>query len=190
MLYIFWSLLNLCLAAGFLVICFYAVKLIKIRYGFFITLIFVVGLLSFISTSANDDESKKSLQTLDFHGGRSSMSFHANEATWSIPDTMAKHYVLKGNKKVIIHENSLFKIWLHISYGAEAISGRIEPVHSYTSFEGLHSGVEWKPVSPLVNADESGKKIDYEVNGVMKWKLLNMGIYSEGKNFSGSIVID
>lgn len=190
MLYIFWWILNLFLAAGFLVICFNAAKLVKVKYGLFVTVIFVFGLFSFVSNPSNDEESKTPVKTLRFHDERSSLSFQEDAGTWSIPDTIARHYIFKDQRKLIIHNNPLFKVWLHISYGQETVSGRIEPLYSYTSVEGMLSGIKWKPIAPLLNTDESGKRINYDVNGEMNWRLLNMTVCSEGKNFTGSIDIN
>jgi hypothetical protein len=73
------------LAAG-LVICCYAVKLIKIKFGFLVTVIFVVSLLSFVCARRNHDESKKAMHTLKFQGGRPGLSFEESLDSWHIPD--------------------------------------------------------------------------------------------------------
>ena len=106
-----------------------------------------------------------------------------------MPDSMTQYYMLKNSDVIVVHKNPLFKISLHVSYGTEVNTGKVEPVYAYTSYEGFHSGVDWNPIAPLVNIDQSGKKIDFEVHGEMKWMLLNLGLYSEGKTFSGSLAI-
>ena len=103
---------------------------------------------------------------------------------------MAHGYILKKDAKTTIHTNPLFKIVLHITYGIDATSKRLSPLYAYTSVEGFHSGVEWEPLSPLINTDNSGTKFEFEVSGNMKWKLMNLGVYSDSKTFSGSITVN
>lgn len=57
MIYILWALLNIALFTLFLVICFYATKLIKEKYGLFISCVFVIGLLSFAGNSKKNNDS-------------------------------------------------------------------------------------------------------------------------------------
>lgn len=189
MLYIFWAVLNFFLAAGFLVIGYRAVKLIRIKYGLFAAVLLLCIGGSFFCNGDKENQTGAPMHSLNFHDGRSSLQFPENAATWHIPDGTAKDFNLKSRVAVVLHETPLFKIRLRIDYGVEAGTSRLAPLYAVTSFEGFHSGIEWRPLSPHVSADASGKKINYYVTGGTEWKLLNAVVYSAYKTFTGSVTV-
>ncbi|MGZ5189425.1 MAG: hypothetical protein ACXWCZ_00315, partial [Flavisolibacter sp.] len=65
MLYLLWGLLNIAIFLVFIVTCFKATRLIKERLGLFASIIFVFGLLSFMSNS-NDDKDNEDYNSKDF----------------------------------------------------------------------------------------------------------------------------
>jgi hypothetical protein len=186
MLYIFWGLLNLFFFAGFFVIAYHAVKQIRIQYGVLVAFVFVCVLCSFITDSGKEENYKRPMHKLEFHGGKSSLQFEENNENWHIPDSAAKRYSLNGGQQFVVHKTLLFTIRLQVMHATEVSSKRITPVYAYSTVEGTLSGVEWEPMAPTININESGTKIEYHLDGIMKWKFLNMIVYSERKTFIGS----
>ena len=60
MLELIWGLINIAILIYFVIICFKSTKVIKEKLGIFASLIFVLGLLSFIA-KPSDEESKSEI---------------------------------------------------------------------------------------------------------------------------------
>ena len=189
MLYIFWGLLNLLLFAGFLVIAFYGIKQIRIRFGVFVAFVFVCLFFSFMNKPPESDRSKKVMHSLRFNGS-STMQFEEEKSTWHIDDSLASQYELIGSKDVDIYKTILFTIGLNISYGKDVTSNVLVPVYARPNFEGFQSGTKWIPNTPSFQVDEKGQKIQYKIDGIIQWNLLNLTIFSEQKSFTGSFTIN
>jgi len=185
MLHVFWGLLNLFFIAGFFVICFYAVKLIRLRFGLFVAIVFVCGLLSFINKGDEKNETRQ-MRKLNF-AGQSTTSLAYQPGTWALEDSMAPQYVFQNTKQITVHENTLFSIILMVGYGVEKEAGRLAPLYAYSSVSGIISGVNWKPSPPILYANEAGTELNYILEGIIEWKLMNIVLYSEQKKFTGSI---
>jgi hypothetical protein len=107
----------------------------------------VFGLLSFIGNPNNDNKEANSNQI----------------KTW---DFISKDS-LKNNESYFLSidlENSLVsKYTLGIKYGKDKQVQNNIPISSYSSTTGLISGINWKPVSIIVNRTNDNNKFDYSV---------------------------
>ncbi len=154
----------------FIVICFKATKLIREKIGLFASVIFVVGLLSFIEHS-NDDNNKEP------------NSNHIK--TWKFISEDS----LKSNDSDILYidleKNPVSKYDLGIKYGKHKERQINIPISAYSSTTGFMSGTNWRPISIIINRTDDNNKFEYFVDGVVEWKLLGATIYSQLKEYKG-----
>jgi hypothetical protein len=170
MTYLLWGILNIGLLLFFIVICFRATKLIREKIGLFASVIFVLGLLSFISGSGNDDNrqpNSSQIKTWEFNKEK---NLNTNET----------HLLNISLEKSLASENVLV-----IKYGQERQQKSKIPISAYSDMTGLRSGTTWNPSIIVVNKTTDNNKFEYFVSGVVKWKLLGATIYSQPKDYMG-----
>lgn len=170
MTYLFWGILNIGLLLFFIVICFRATKLIREKIGLFASVIFVLGLLSFISGSSKDynkQPNSSQIKTWEFN----------NKSNLNTNET---HFLNISLEKNLVSENVL-----GINYGQEIHQKINIPVSAYSDMTGLRSGTTWNPSLIIVNKTSDNNKFEYFVSGVVKWNLLGATIYSEPKVYKG-----
>ena len=171
MIYLIWGLINIGLFLFFILICFRATKFIREKSGLFASLIFAFGLFSFIGNSNKANDNKES---------NSNRSKH-----WDFRPQDSILQNTTDNIQIIIEETLISKYNLSIQYGQEKTSKLNVPIIAYSSTEGFISGTNWRPVSVIVNQTEDNKKFEYEVSGILEWKLLGATIYSQPKTYRG-----
>jgi len=186
MLYILWGLLNLSAVIGFLIISFYAIKQVRVRYGLFVAFLFLCFFFSFTNKSADIKPSPKRMLSLDFKES-AAIQFEDDGLKWFIDKSLTSHYTPAGSKRFVVYKTSLFSVGLRVTYAKDEKSNLLFPVFADPTFEGFRSGIDWKPNRPTVNIDNKKGTIEYQLDGTMKWNLLNMSIYSELKTFKGSV---
>jgi hypothetical protein len=169
MIYLLWSLLNIGLSLFFIAICFKATKLVREKIGLFASIVFISGLLSFVGISNNDNKELSSNYI----------------KTWKFVSEDS----LKNNESHLLNieldKTLIAKYDLGIKYGKDR-QGQINiPISAYSSTNGFISGINWKPISIIVNTTDDNNKFEYSVDGVMEWKLLGATIYSQLKEYKG-----
>lgn len=171
MLYIIWALLNLALTLAFLAACYKLIKRLKEKIGLALSIVFVFGLLS---SSSHDDveiDNKEpgtnSYRKWEFH---SSDSLLQNSTTFlDIP----------------FEKTPFSKYELSITYGQDKNTRMNVPVNAYSFTSGLTWGTYWHPVVISLNETGDNKKFEYQVKGIIKWKLLGATLYSQAKTYNG-----
>jgi hypothetical protein len=170
-LYLLWGLLNIVLFVFFIVTCFKASKFLKEKIGLLAAIVFVFGLLSFVTTSGNDEEN---------------LATDKNERKkWKFATDDKIEINSIQTISVVLERTIMSQYQLGIQYGKT--SDQILPVQAYSLTTGLISGTNWKPVSIDVNTSGDDKTLQYFVIGVIEWKLLGATIYSQPKSFSGTV---
>lgn len=167
-MHLLWGILNIGLFLLFIVICFKATKIIREKIGGLAAVVFVFGLLSFVSGSNNDNNiepNSNQIKTWEFN----------KENNLKFNET---HLLRVSLEKNWVSENAL---WL--KYGQE-IQSNI-PMNAYSEMTGLTSGTNWNPSQIMINKTADNHKFEYFVNGVIQWKLLGATIYSEPKVYKG-----
>ena len=174
MLYLLWALFNLGLIIYFIVICFNATKIIRDKYGIAASIIFVIGLLSFVGNSNRD---------LDNNEIKSNLIKMWN---FNSVDTLQD-----GTKLIYVDlERTLIsKYRLGIHYGRSKMQQQYVPLSAYTINEGFESGTKWKTSSIVVNPSLDGQNLEYELYGTVKWCLLGVTLYTESKHWKGVVNI-
>lgn len=163
MLYLLWGLLNLFLFVYFIAICFNATKLLKEKLGMLAAIVFVLGLLSFNTSSNNKSTEFK---------------------TWKF--VSEDNAGLNANSSLIaeLSNNLISKYELEISYKND---GQINiPISASSATNGFTCGTIWKPGFITVQRTINNK-FQYSVAGKVEWKLLGFTIYSQQKFYKGFV---
>ena len=165
--------MNVGLFIFFIILCFKATKLIRENLGIFAAIIFVIGLLSFISNSgknnAPNNNAKDETRKWRFYPGD------------SIAPNMSKF------TSKVIDENLGFKLNIGVVFSEHLSTGNIVPAKASSFMTGFVIGYNWNPtVISIIPTTIKGQYV-YDVNGVFEWKLLGLTLYSHIKRFSGAI---
>lgn len=170
MLEIIWGIGNIGILVYFIIICFKAAKIIRENLGGWATLVFVLGLLSFMGKKEEDNSFK---------------TFNLQEEK---KDTVQNYVGNSYGKDVLLEDNLATQIRAYISYGEDKTGKKL--LKAMASRDGFVSGTSWKPsffnVSKLDNKDN----YEYQVIGSMEWKILGIKLYTESKEFNGKIKLD
>ncbi|GEL12013.1 hypothetical protein FGL01_27520 [Flavobacterium glycines] len=170
MIYLLWGLLNIILFLFFITICFKATRLIREKVGLLASIIFVFGLLSFMGHSNDnnddDDPNKNQVKTWNFI---SKDNIQPNTSYFLNVD-LEKTLISKFNLEIICGKNK---------------QNIIVPISAYSLLNGFVSGINWKPTSITINNKDNNNKFEYLVYGTVEWKLLNLTIYSQRKEYKG-----
>lgn len=170
MIYLLWALLNFGLLLFFLVICFKATKLVREKMGGFTAIVFVLGLLSFVSnsdTNTNKEPNSNKVKTWNFN---------------TEDDLIRKTY----SQNIDLENTLISKNTLTIKYGKKDRSSI--PISAYTNTTGFAGGIVWIPSAITVNPTAENK-FAYSVHGITKWKLLGATIYYQPKVYGGVVQI-
>ena len=112
----------------------------------------------------------------------------SNSEKYSNRITITEEYNKKNNskiKQVVIEENLTFDINLLIKYSID--QNEYIPIESNSFLTGLVSGYVWEFNSIDTNNDKQTGKDEYIANGILKWNLFGITVYSESKTFNGTI---
>jgi hypothetical protein len=173
MLYLLWGILNIALFLTFIFICYRATKFLREKLGLFASLIFVFGLLSFVGNSGYDKINKE--------------PFSNQIKTWEF---IASDSLNKNNNHFVgttLEKTLISKYELGIKYGTDKEGTINIPISANSSTTGFVSGTSWEPSSIIVNRTNNNEKFKYHVGGTLRWALLGMTIYLEGKEYTGII---
>ncbi|MCO6175167.1 hypothetical protein NHF50_08910 [Flavobacterium sp. NRK F10] len=140
--------------------------MIKENIGYFASVLFIIVFLSFIS---KNNEESNTVNVIHFENKN---NFNKD----------------KLFDKIVLEDYFTTKYTLNITYEKRNSKDNL-PVSAYSMEEGLIAGTEW------IQNDITIHKIDntiFEVNvyGSIKWKLLNLKIYSQEKKFTKRITLN
>ena len=169
--FLLWWLLNAGLFTLFLVLCFHATKLIKGKFGTIVAIVFVLGLLSMTGSS---DSSHDSIN---------------GEPKWKFisEDNIAPNTT--RSFQLVLKKTPLAKHELGFVYGLHNQSRKLVPISAYSYTNGFISGTEWVPQDISITNTETDKRFKYSVQGVIKWKLLGTNLYTQPKEYSGTVEV-
>ena len=174
MMYLLWTLLNFGLVLFLIVICFKATRLIRERLGLFASIIFVIGLLSFVNSSNNKNPARKA--------GRQTPDFVFKTADQIKPNTSI--YTSQAIKTYIGSS-----INLGVLFGKEVLTGKLVAAEADFSISGLVGGHKWTPQIIAVTPSPSSGNFNYQVSGILNWNLLGIPVFSQYKKLEGVISV-
>ena len=164
MLHLLWSALNIALLVYFIVICFRATRLIRENSGLFTSLLFGFGLLSFIVQPGKVKNTENQIVKQGF------------VAQDRLDPTSMKSITLALEESLGNSTN------LRIHYGKDS-TGKLAPIDAFSSQNGFVGGREWEPHRILVKTGADGDDFNYTVDGILRWRLLGVTVYYQGKNY-------
>ena len=170
MLEIIWGILNIGILVYFIIICFKAAKIIRENLGGLATLVFVLGLLSFMGKKEEDNSFK---------------SFNLQEEK---KDTVLNYVGNSYGKDVLLEDNLATQIRASIMYGKDSTGKKL--LKATASRDGFVSGTYWEPSHFLVSKLDNRNNYEYLVIGTLEWKILGIRLYTESKKFNGKIKLD
>lgn len=174
-MYLIWGLLNIGLLIYFLTICFKVTKLIREKMGLFVTVFFVLTLLSFIGNANKESYSK---------------SGNSNQTkTWENTSKDSLNLYMPNLSRIEMENNLVTSYNLEVFYVKDK-NNNIVPKSAYTSNTGLIAGTKWTPILIDINETNDKNKYSYTVIGVVDWNLLGITFYSQNKSFNGNILTE
>ncbi len=166
MIHLLWTLLNASLIIFFFYLIFGFIikgkKIINPRIKVASILLMVLGITQIISATKAPKNSNRISITSNYKNTNSSKI-----------------------KKIILEDNLIFDINLNIKYSIE--NEEYIPIESYSFLTGLISGYEWEFKSIETQIYKPNEKATFTADGVLKWNLFGINVYSEDKTFSGII---
>ena len=175
MLYLIWALLNVAILVFLILGCIKATKLIKEKFGLLASIVFVVGLLSFVIGSNIDEENKQPRQN--------------QMMTWKF--TPQENIETFSNRfhDLRLQRNLISSYGLSIRYGKDKVDQLNTPIDASSFTVGLVSGTKWEPTSISINKTDDNNKFQYSVSGTVEWKLAGITLFTQSKEFEGTVSI-
>lgn len=166
MIHLLWTLLNASLIIFFFYLIFGFIikgkKIFNPKIKVISILIMTLGIIQIISAAKTSKNSNRITITTDYKKTNSSKI-----------------------KKIVLEDNLVFDINLNIKYSIE--NKEYIPIESYSFLTGLVSGYEWEFKSIETQIYKTNEKATFTAEGVLKWNLFGINVYSEYKTFSGII---
>lgn len=175
MMYLIWGLLNIGILIYFLTICFKVTKLVREKMGLFVTVFFVLMLLSFIGNANKDRYSKIA-------------NLNQNK-TWNNTSEDSLTFYMSYLPRIEMENNLVTSYYLDVLYGKDK-NDYIVPKSADASKNGLNSGTKWTTLTIEIKETNVKNKYSYSVFGVVDWNLLGTIIYTQNKRFNGTILTE
>ncbi len=169
MIHLIWSTVNLIIVLYFLYLIFGFIakgkQIFKSKYRVVSIFIMIIGVVQ-IYSATNSEKRIKRIEITD--------NFNKQDFT------KEKNTEVKG---VILEDNLTFDIKMNVVYSIE--HNEFIPVESYSFLTGLIMGYEWDFKSIQTNKFKLDENARFTANGILKWNLFGINVYSELKTFSG-----
>ncbi len=166
MIHLIWSIIN-----GIIVIYFFYLivgfiakgkKIFKPQFKVVSIFIMVIGIVQIISASDSERKSNRISITEDYNRKNNS-----------------------AIKQIKLEDNWTFDINMLVKYSIE--QNQYIPIESNSFLTGLVSGYNWEFNSIDINNLNPNGKAEFIANGILKWNLFGITVYSESKTFNGTI---
>ncbi|WP_121666889.1 hypothetical protein [Mesonia aquimarina] len=166
MIHLIWSIINGIIVIYFLylIVGFIAKgkKIFKPQFKVVSIFIMVIGIVQIISASDSEKNSNRISITEDYNRKNNS-----------------------AIKQVKLEDNWTFDINMLVKYSIE--ENQYIPIESNSFLTGLVSGYVWEFKSIDTKNLNSNGKAEFFANGILKWNLFGITVYSESKTFNGTI---
>ncbi|SRX55511.1 hypothetical protein [Aequorivita sp. CIP111184] len=166
MIYLIWSIINGMIIFYFLYLIVEFIekgkKIFKPQFKVISIFIMIIGIVQIISASNSEKNSNRITITKDYNKKNDSKI-----------------------KQVILEDNLTFDINMLIKYSIN--QNEYIPIESSSFLNGLVSGYDWEFKSINTNNYKPNEKSEFTANGILKWNLFGINIYSESKTFNGTI---
>ncbi|KAB7732837.1 hypothetical protein F5984_02490 [Rudanella paleaurantiibacter] len=173
MLHLLWTLLNTAVFVVFLITCFRATKLLRQELGLSTTLFLVFGILSFVSRSTDSPTA-----------GRGAPNTNAQTWTLNPVDSLQQGTMQMVNVELEKTLLSTYGLTIRYQQGPQTN----HPIDAYSVLTGLVGGIKWKPSDVSVVETRKGQ-FRYTVMGTVEWQLLGTTLYTEPKQYQGTVSV-
>ena len=166
MIHLIWSLIN-----GMFFLCFlyliigYIAKgkrIFKPQFKVVSIFILVIGIVQLISASSSEKKSNRIIIKEDYNKKNNSVL-----------------------KKITLEDHLTFDINLEVKYSMD--KKELIPIESNSFLTGIVSGFVWEFKAIQTNNFKPNNKTSFTVDGLLKWNLLGITVYSESKKINGII---
>lgn len=168
MLELLWTLMNTILFIIFIIICFKAALVIRKELGFWSFLFLAVCIFSLAASKGNCDD------TGSLHIGDRLPEINKYPAG-------AKHVY----KELIISDDLLTDIVLQVRFYKDKQETGL--ISAKTIRTGIINGTNWNSVMITITDAAGYGKYTYTIIGTMEYKILGLKVYSQPREFQGSI---
>tara|TARA_R110002167_G_scaffold365821_1_gene591530 strand:+ start:3191 stop:3694 length:504 start_codon:yes stop_codon:yes gene_type:complete len=166
MIHLIWSIINGMIVIYFLylIVGFIAKgkRIFKPQFKGVSIFIMVIGIVQIISASDSEKNSNRISITEDYNRKNNSEI-----------------------KQVKLEDNLTFDIKMLIKYSVE--KNELIPIESNSFLTGFVSGYDWELKAIQTNNYKPNEKTTYIAEGILKWNLFGITVYSESKTFTGTI---
>jgi len=166
MIYLIWTLINAFLILYFFYLIigfvFKGKQFLKTKFKSVSIAIMIIGIVQIISATNLEERTNRI----------------------SISNNYDKHNDTR-TKKIVLAENLVFDINIFVQYSVDG--NKLIPIESNSYLTGLISGYAWEFKSIQTNTKKIDQNENYIVDGVLKWNLFGINVYSQTKTFSGII---
>ncbi|GAA4242200.1 hypothetical protein [Winogradskyella damuponensis] len=166
MIYLFWTVLNGIIFFYFLYLIFGFIaigkRIFRPQFKIVSITIMFIGIIQIISASNKEEKNNMIVINEKINGNYNSMS-----------------------KTIKLEDNLTMDIVLLIKYTADGDS--FMPTASHSVLTGFVGSYIWEFNSIQTSNLNPNEQAEYSVNGILKWNLFGINVYSESKSFSGII---
>ncbi len=166
MIHLIWSIINgmIVLYFLYLIVGFIAIgkRIFKPHFKVISIFMMVIGIVQIISASNSEKHTNRIILTDDYSKMNNSEI-----------------------KEVLLEDNLTFDINMLVKYSIE--KNEFIPIESNSFLTGFISGYVWEFNSIQTNNFKLNEKNEYNVNGILKWNLFGITVYSELETFIGII---
>lgn len=88
-----------------------------------------------------------------------------------------------------LEKNAILSFRLSIKYGKDKQGLQHVPISANSYVIGFVSGTNWKPSGIIINKTNDHIGFSYVVAGVVEWNLFGITIYSQSKEYKGTVAL-
>jgi hypothetical protein len=170
MLELLWGILNIAILVYFIIICFKVIKIVRENLGGIATLIFVLGLMSFIAKPNVENNKIK--------------TFEIKDESKIVGEEKINGHIF--TEDIILEKKLVTTISATITF--KEYDQQVRIINAYTMMTGFVSGIDWKAsnVDITKNNDNS---YNYQIIGTRDWRILGIRIYTNMEDYKGKFKI-
>lgn len=174
MIYLLVIFINISMGLLFLYVCIKTIKLLNVKYGILISILSVLGIISFMNILLN-------------HSLKSNQDNNTIK-TWAFNN---ENNIVRNTshlKTIQIEENYFSSYKTFIKYGRSKYSNELVPICANSVTEGLSVGSIWTPKNIEIK-NVSDNHFSYHINGSVTWIVFGIFSIEQPKTYSGDFKV-
>lgn len=167
MLELLWGIVNSAILIYFIIICFKVIKIVRENLNGIATLVFVIGLLSFISNPNDENNNMKTFKIKDE----------------SIIKSEGNNNGRIFDRDIILEKKIATTIIAKVTF--KEYDQQFQLLNANTMMNGFISGIDWKTSNVEITKIKNNL-YNYQITGTKDWRILGIKIYTQLKDFNGT----